>query len=512
MANTVNNNNNGNSAMSTTNTSSIATTAQCPEVVNESNNIDSEEISPKIFKFFHRLAAEKGFKEYELITRPISEFGENSYGLVLQMTMKALTSNDLEIATSKELISIVKISPKHPARRAQMHVADFYAKEVLMYEQVFGEYRKLYEERLQALNYPNESLPFNVVPDMLYYSLEANNEFIIFEDLSISGYKTNARMQMPTYNLVMETFRSVAQLHALSFVLQARKPQKFNALIANIKEDLFIENMATVTVEFGKRYIKRARNLLLQDPKHQKKHIEILQKIEDNLRKILPDCVKGAKAAPYSVICHGDFWNNNVLYKYDINNQAVSAKLIDFQISRYSVPVLDLIHYLYTCTEKELRDKYFWEFMNAYYEALEKHLRFYGLDVNQIYPRSIFKQQLRDYGIYGFYIAAFSIPFFISNKNDIPDFDVVADAVKSISPSSSSSISTCSSLSSSDEELMEEYRISSEMAHLPNEKCLEILDEYDMLTERTAPVFKKRMTGIVEDLIKYEMLDNILKL
>uniref|UniRef100_A0A1A9WRH8 CHK domain-containing protein n=1 Tax=Glossina brevipalpis TaxID=37001 RepID=A0A1A9WRH8_9MUSC len=507
MANTVFNN--GNSAMSTT--GSIATTAPSPEMVNESS-IDSEEISPKIFKFFHRLAAEKGFKKYELITRPISEFGENSYGLILQVTLKALTSSDLEIATSKELVSIVKISPKNPARRAQMHVADFYAKEVLMYEQVFGEYRKLYEERLQALNYPNERLPFNVVPDMLYYSLEANNEFIIFEDLTISGYRTNARMQMPTYNLVMETFRSIAQLHALSFVLQARQPQKFNALVAKIKEDLFIENMATVTVEFGKRYIKRARNLLLQDPKHQEKHIEILHKIEDNLRKVLPDCVKGAKAAPYSVICHGDFWNNNVLYKYDINNQAVSAKLIDFQISRYSVPVLDLIHYLYTCTEKELRDKHFWEFMNTYYEVLAKNLHFYGLNVGHIYPRAIFKQQLRDYGIYGFYIAAFSIPFFISNKNDIPDFDVVAEAVKSISPSSSSSISTCSSLYSSDEEGMEEYRISNEMAHIPNEKCSEILDEYDMLTERTAPVFKKRMMGIVEDLIKYEMLDNILKL
>lgn len=32
---------------------------------------------------------------------------------------------------------------------------------------------------------------------------------------------------------------------------------------------------------------------------------------------LLNELVKGESAEPYTVICHGDCWNNNMLFKYD---------------------------------------------------------------------------------------------------------------------------------------------------------------------------------------------------
>jgi hypothetical protein len=30
--------------------------------------------------------------------------------------------------------------------------------------------------------------------------------------------------------------------------------------------------------------------------------------------------IDGAAAEPYSVICHGDCWNNNIMYRYEVRH------------------------------------------------------------------------------------------------------------------------------------------------------------------------------------------------
>ncbi|GBO99394.1 hypothetical protein EVAR_71843_1 [Eumeta japonica] len=108
-------------------------------------------------------------------------------------------------------------------------------------------------------------------------------------------------------------------MHALSFVLQYRKPQLFKALISEMSDNLFRPDMAAVTVEFGKKYIKRTRTMLEQETEPAVKQIEALKKLEIHFQEIGMKCVDGQAVAPYAVICHGDLWNNNILYKFDVS-------------------------------------------------------------------------------------------------------------------------------------------------------------------------------------------------
>lgn len=198
------------------------------------------------------------------------------------------------------------------------------------------------------------------------------------------------------------------------------------------------------------------------------------------------------------------------------NHRAISAKLIDFQISRYAPPVLDLVHYLFACTEKELRDKYFMDFMNFYHHSLSQYLEDYDLSIEQIYPRHIFLQQLRDYGVYGLCISAFGIPFFIANTSEYPDFDQTATALSNDTASrnnvdDNNNNNTKDDLNNNNSDNGEESKISQDQSKEESAQCTD--EQYlEILSERTLPIFKRRMTGIVEDLIQYDMIANVLQL
>ncbi|XP_073838593.1 uncharacterized protein [Musca autumnalis] len=494
---------------------------QNPQQPNTDENKQEEiltKLSPKVWQAYEKLARERNIcSPYNLTCKPVSGVGENSYGLILQVSVREECNNnksanggntttefDITETEAKQsnnhFITILKISPKNPAYRDHSHIPELYQREVFMYQQLFGEYQKLCEEGMQEKT--NDQYKFDIVPEILYACLDQFDEFIICEDLSLSGYRQNVRTKMPTIDLAAATFRSIAKMHAMSFILQAKKPQVFQRLIAGFEDNLFNENIDPITIEFGKKYIRKTRVMLEQDGRTSStKQVEALQKLEDNFKRISLECVNGPKTAPYAVVCHGDFWNNNMLYKFDEHtNEAISAKLIDFQLSRYASPVVDLMHYLCTSTDRDLRKKHFKELLDIYYETLTAHIEYYGLQMEQIYPREIFLQHLKEFGIFGFCIASFSIPFFIANSNELPDLDEASTAIRNIS----------SSENSDEEDVKDVPNETNKQTNAKRRK--ELLDEYDMLTERTLPIFKKRMCGLIKDLEEYEMLERVLKL
>jgi hypothetical protein len=57
------------------------------------------------------------------------------------------------------------------------------------------------------------------------------------------------------------------------------------------------------------------------------------------------------------------------------NGKPIELRLLDFQIIRYASPVLDVVHYLFTTTTKELRDRHLNEFLDVYYETLSGFIK-----------------------------------------------------------------------------------------------------------------------------------------
>ncbi|XP_068143259.1 uncharacterized protein [Drosophila tropicalis] len=408
-----------------------------------------------------------------MIIEAASGVGENIYGQVLRISWPTL----------KDALSVVvKMAPKNEARRAHTRVADYYKREVFMYEYVFRAYKELAQETGNH---------FDVTPALITSGLQPPEEFIIFEDLNVGGYTRNARSSMPTSDLVISSVKALAELHGLSFALQHKKPEKFSELIDKVKNDnLFTHHMEAVSIEFGRAQLRRTQRMLQDEEQTEESRLmqRVIKNCDDKFKDFALYSVDGASQSPYAVICHGDFWNNNILYKNQSatnDGKTIDAKLIDFQMSRYAPPVLDLVHYLFACTEKPLRDINFESFMDIYHETVALNLKIFNLDIENIYPRHIFDRQLCDFGVYGLIMAAFSMPFFVSQADEIVNIDKVSEAIQDLSATSS------------DEDAP---------------KCQELIEEFEMLNERTLPIFKRRMTGVVSDIIKYKMAEKLFQL
>lgn len=106
---------------------------------------------------------------------------------------------------------------------------------------------------------------------------------------------------------------------------------------------------------------------------------------------ILVDTVKSC--GPMACILHGDFWNNNMLFKYaDVEGNEtestasssipVSLKLIDFQMSRIGHPLTDILYFMNASAKPEVRERRMIRLLRHYYDTLTADLRLLGIPLD----------------------------------------------------------------------------------------------------------------------------------
>jgi aminoglycoside phosphotransferase (APT) family kinase protein len=83
-----------------------------------------------------------------------------------------------------------------------------------------------------------------------------------------------------------------------------------------------------------------------------------------------------AKVDPeaFNVLNHGDMWCNNMMFIYDSENKLQDALLVDYQISNYGSPIMDLCYFLFSSTQFEIKLSEFEYFFQYYHENLTECL------------------------------------------------------------------------------------------------------------------------------------------
>ncbi|XP_055637741.1 uncharacterized protein LOC129776236 [Toxorhynchites rutilus septentrionalis] len=129
---------------------------------------------------------------------------------------------------------------------------------------------------------------------------------------------------------------------------------------------------------------------------------------------------------PYSVLGNGDCWINNMMFAYK-DGYPVDIILLDWQISRYVSPALDLLYFIFCCTDEKLRRQHYNALIHLYYASLKELLERLGGDTARQFPFTALFQQLQTCGKFGLLMAVLIVPLLYTNKTDLPTIDAEAE-------------------------------------------------------------------------------------
>lgn len=205
--------------------------------------------------------------------------------------------------TRKQYDLVIKSAKKSEELRKQTPIKEAYDREIFFYNKIFPILDEFQKER-------GVENVFGNVPKCYCVSSELTKEAVILKNLKCEGFELHDRKHAMNLEHVLMVFQNYGRYHALSLALKHKKPSLFKSITRNLSDlfGLFITQANMIDVY--RKELDHVRTLL--EP-------EILKKydgIEKEFEKILIE-FSDENTVP-SVLLHGDCWNNNFMFKYQV--------------------------------------------------------------------------------------------------------------------------------------------------------------------------------------------------
>ncbi|KYN09891.1 PREDICTED: uncharacterized protein LOC108769389 [Trachymyrmex cornetzi] len=350
--------------------------------------------------------------------------GDNYVSLVCRGTIEGIT----EDGENKKIQLILKTTRTLDTGEilSSSSVTNLFQREMFFYTEVLPIFKETLKDRGEIIDR---------FPILYNVSDESGKEILILENLAPQGF-VMAKSKILDYPHLRLALRYLGEFHAYSFITRVANPTSFEKL--KMKEHMFSQQLADNNSDDKKKDIEKYSKLLIElvfkalanENKH---YSERYQRFVENMSQNLYDSVDGKAVEPYAVVNHGDFWTNNMLFKYDKENNPYDLRFIDLQLSRYASPALDLLYVLFCCCTQEIRSKYFDQVIHEYYETLSRYIERAGYDPDILFPYEVLSEHLTKFGKYAAGMATYTIHAFTSNDVEIKntyDSDVLQDRIE----------------------------------------------------------------------------------
>lgn len=369
-------------------------------------------VTPYMKSSLDRVAVAEGFVDYDISIVHGSGIGDGFIGLVFKATIQEKGNSD------KKLTVVVKTPPDNLVTRNNFGSMEFFDREVRIYATVLPAFVKFQEEK-----HIKPGMGFFEVPKcyLAEYDLEKDDAIIIMEDLRESGHKMwnkNVPMDFEHSKLI---FAALGRLHAVSFAMKVQKPEIFEPF-KNLNDTMVSKVTDPNMKAMFEGMIERAAETL--DENDTRRRNKVL-KLKEELAPILVELVNPENAEPFAVLGHGDCWSNNFMFHYKAGRPR-DVVLLDWQITRYVSPILDLVYFLFASTDAGLRAKHFDELLNIYHRSLKDLLDHLGGDTMTQFPFTALLRQLKKFGKFGIIMAAMIVPLITKPNEELADMDFMA--------------------------------------------------------------------------------------
>uniref|UniRef100_A0A182K9B1 CHK kinase-like domain-containing protein n=1 Tax=Anopheles christyi TaxID=43041 RepID=A0A182K9B1_9DIPT len=306
------------------------------------------------------------------------------------------------IEGARREVYLCKIPPQNEARRQQFGTMESFDREVLVY----NKFLPLMFAYQQEMGISRED-GFYCTPKCYYahYDGQAAEAIIVMEDLRLNNYHMFAKDKPVDYEHARLTVEQLGRYNAVSLAMKHDRPDVFEQfkVLDPMKEMMgpgspFIMMLQKTTLD-------AMETLEPHETKEQNKMQKLLEGIPNDVDRYANFALAEpyAKGAPEQVV------------------------LYDWQSARYCSPILDLAYFIICCTHEDLRQRHYDELVNVYYNSLATLLEKLGHSSQEVFPRTAFLRQLRQYGRFGLMLAMFVVAMLCTRNEDLPDMDETAE-------------------------------------------------------------------------------------
>uniref|UniRef100_A0A1I8M6C8 CHK kinase-like domain-containing protein n=1 Tax=Musca domestica TaxID=7370 RepID=A0A1I8M6C8_MUSDO len=283
--------------------------------------------------------------------------GENYATIMLRVKLELVLPDD----SSREHTFMLKIAPDSQMYREQMSKLELFKTESGMYRDVVPEFEELYRNKGVNIRFGAK----------LYNLPVTNEEYLLLEDLSTSGFRNVKRQNGLDKEHAMAVLKKLAQWHAASAVRVAERGSYdkiymdgfFNGSYMKSTEDVFDGMIPYILAVIRKL------------PHHEEYYGKFENKLRNLNQYLTEEIIENPHDGEFKVLNHGDFWCNNIMFQYNEDNQFQETYFVDYQMPRYGSVAQDLYYFLLSSTKLEIKVNCFDELIRYYHEQLIEHLK-----------------------------------------------------------------------------------------------------------------------------------------
>ncbi|CAL8070771.1 unnamed protein product [Orchesella dallaii] len=278
--------------------------------------------------------------------------------------------------------------------------------------------------------------------DMYPKCYYGDDDMIVFENLVVGkGYVMLDKQEMQDLEATKLGINSLAKHHAISYALiqEMGGPEPFFQRFPNLDFEVYNQPSARKMIAPMVDNAIKTNVKILQNDNAASDKDEIINFLNSYDEKSYDDILNVIKDSPkedkFVCLGHGDYWNNNMMFKKDDNtNEFIGHMLIDLQITRYNSPGLDLGQYLFTSVKPEVRRAHWDEILTHYFDTLKSTAFQLGHPIDLTYQelQETFRRALRPGFFFGMCVATGAGFEAFQNINmneigDIENFSVLMD-------------------------------------------------------------------------------------
>ncbi|KPJ09465.1 hypothetical protein RR48_08916 [Papilio machaon] len=184
---------------------------------------------------------------------------------------------------------------------------ELHKREVKAYEEVISKFQIL-QSKLDVIDRI-------VLPGCILSDMKRGNEVLILEDLVSKGYEYDSKvnkLQNLEYEQVCLVLKSLAKFHALSVVYELNDKENFTKLKIEFKDVLYQETF------LDKSKLRNYYTNCYEDSIKLLDDLDARTKLQNVDTKLMDLLRYYTSPRTFNVLCHGDCWVNNFLFKQKV--------------------------------------------------------------------------------------------------------------------------------------------------------------------------------------------------